>query len=231
MDKINFTGGFQFKTPSERAWKGIEGVLPRHKIILPNYGEDKDIFIAVKRNYDPQIINYLRAHHIKFTLFPKINLKSQLDSYNMEEAYRIVGAQTEVISSTKDINEYLKSFVPKFKLPKYKWKKNDHIDKTLKFLGINAGDCEVFIEKGITVITDKNGKIIAKVSPNNQKGTNFVFLYPKNADESLQKFAIDMYGNKYMFPKLEYKDFRKNFMNAVKIDSDRTFPQKNKEKI
>ena len=62
-------------------------------------------------------------------------------------------------------------------------------------------------------------------SPNNPKGVNFVYVYPKNLDESSQKFALNQEGERYNFGPFDMKDFHKNFMKNVKIDLGRKRPQ------
>ena len=225
MDRINFTGGFLIKSPTPAKWKKIEEVLPKHKIILPKYN-DSDVFVAVKPCYDPQIASQILAKKINFKFYPNINLKTRLDAHNMDEAYKIIGAQTEEISTFADLRQYIKSLKKPFRIPKYNWKPEDHIPKTFKVLGLEQENYVVKIKNGITIIKDKNGKLIAKASPNTDKGTNFIYVYPKNSDDSSKKLAVASEGEIFEFSPLQYMDFKKQFMRAVKIDNARKRPQK-----
>ena len=66
---------------------------------------------------------------------------------------------------------------------------------------------------------------MAKASPNNRNGVNFVYVFPKNNDESSKKIAITQEGDTYYFTPFELKIFWEKFMQNVKIDLGRKRPQ------
>ena len=112
-----------------------------------------------------------------------------------------------------------------FTLPKYVWKPNDHVKQTLDALNLDPSQCSIKMKKGVTTILDKSGKVIAKASPNSNKGVNYVYVMPKNADSSPRKLAVSYLGEIYEFPKIE-KEFGVKFSNAMQENRERMLPKK-----
>ena len=228
MDKINFTGGFLIRKPSVRMWHNFEAILPKKKAVFQKFNEEGDKFVVVKSSYDEGISDFILQKRLDFKYYPELNLKNRLNPHNVEQAHEIIDAQTNVIDTRKDLKNFFKACKTLIVIPKYKWKQNDHVEQTFKALGLDLSQHKYQIKNGITVIKDKSGKIIAKASPNNVNGTNFVYILPKNTDLSPRKIAVDYKGEIiYEFKGVDsYKDFSKNFIKAVKIDKGRTSSQK-----
>lgn len=233
MNNISFTGGFLLKRPTdETLWKQIQAELPSSKCIIEDFNEYGDKFFAIKSIYDRAMASVLMREKVQFRMYPDINLKSRLDPRNPEKARKIINAQTNLIEDEDELRQFIRTGGPKVLIEKYRWTPEDHVDKTYKALGLNKSDYITSKKDGITYIKDKSGKVVAMVSPNNNRGVNFVCVCSKtdNLDPSLEQFALDQNGNKRYFGPLQIKDFRKNFMQNVKIDLGRKRPQKT-EKI
>ncbi len=242
MNEINFCGGFLIEKPSIRMWNGIQENMPKKKCVFQNFNENGDKFFVIKSVYDKAMASYILSKNVKFKFYPEINLKNRLDPYSPEEAHRVISAQTYVIDSKSMLRKFINANTDVNIVPKYKWKPNDHIGKTLKALELNPDECNVKIISGVAYITDKKGIIIAKASPNNERGVNFVYVYPKhrgflsnkdkkgyfypqNTDDSPQRFALTQGGERHYFGALQTIDFQNKFKQNVKIDSGRIRPK------
>lgn len=228
MNDISFSGGYLIYKPSPTKWRNIKKALPSKKCVFEDYNDNGDKFFAVKSFYDREMAKIILSKKVKFKFFPDINLKTCLDSYYPEEAREVVASQTNVIETPKQLRKFIKVNTPKkvHSILKYRWKPEDHIEKTYKALELDSAEYPFYIEKGITYITDKNGKIVAKASPNNEKGINFVYEYPRRPDDSSRKFALIQGGETFDFGPLQWKQFETHFMQNVKIDQSRKRSQK-----
>ena len=71
----------------------------------------------------------------------------------------------------------------------------------------------------------KNGKIIAKASPNSQRGYNYVYVVSHN-DEMSQMLCVSYTGNvEHRFAPTDFKTFNTHFARNIKIDNGRKRPQ------
>lgn len=228
MDSINFQGGFFIGKPSSRVWNNIKAELPKHKCVFENFNENGDKFFAVKSCADSDMVGMILRKKVNFRFYPDINLKSRLDSYNPKQAQEIINSQTTIYETKEQLRQFLKDLPQKTVklIKKYHWKPNDHIDKTFEALGLNQNEYKTQIKSGITYIKDKSGKVIAKVSPNNERGVNFVYVYPRNYDEASKRFALSQSGETENFGPLQIIEFQNNFMKNVRIDLGRKRPQK-----
>ena len=227
MDNISFNGGFWIKSPKAEVWNSIKAEFPSSKCVFEEFNEQGDKFFAIKSVYDKAMTGFLWRNKIEFKLYPDLNLKNRLDPWNLEESKKIIDAQTNILETEDEIKEFIRTADKNLPviMPKYRWKPNDHIEKTYKAIGLNPTEYSHEITDGITYIKNKNGKIVAQASPNNAKGVNFIYVYPKNHDESSQKFALSQSGEKYYFGPFEMKNFYDKFMLNVKIDLGRKRPQ------
>lgn len=228
-NNINFQGGFLLKKPSTKMWGKIYNeTVPNNRVIIHDLFEKDNIFFASKTYYDSSILTYLLSKkNLKFTYYPEINLKSGLNGYYPEEAEKILNSST-AIETRKEMKKFIKPGInPNDTSLRYKWKVEDHIPQTFKALKLNSEDYKVKTKDFITAIYDKNGKIIAKVSPNNQVGINYAYIYPRYSDESFSMIAINHKGEIISRSNdiNSMKEFRKHFTNAVKIDAGRKRPQ------
>ena len=108
MDNINFTGGFLLKSPKPQQWSKIyDEIVPRNRVIVNDLKGKDNVFFATKNCYDPSILKYLIDNKVRFTFYPKINLKSRIDSYYPEKAAEILDAETEVITLKRKMLKYL----------------------------------------------------------------------------------------------------------------------------
>ena len=229
MNDISFNGGFLISKPSPTKWKNIKAQFPSNKCVFENYNSNGDKFFAIKSFYDREMIGVLLRKKVNFKFYPDINLKSRLDSYYPETAREIVNSQTNVIDTPDQLRKFIRECTPvkrKSPIVRYRWKPEDHIDKTYKALHIDSSQYQTEIIKGITYIKDVNGKIVAKASPNNERGVNFVYELPKTPNGESKMFALSQGGEKEPFSPLNYKEFHRLFMRNVKIDLARKRPQK-----
>lgn len=228
MDKINFTGGFLLKKPlPPEVWeKTYNEIIPHKRVIINDIPNIGDIFVASKRCYDNEIGLYLLNKKINFEYYPKIDLKTRLDSYYPEEAKSVLQEQKTVIRGETSLTKMFQLHKKmKTAIAKYKWKKNDHIKKTYEALELSSEDYTHTIKKNVTIITDKDGNLIAKASPNTNTGTNYVLVYPKpkNHVDPFRMVIIDYEGKKTMDSTNieDLKGFTKGFKKAIEIDRAR----------
>ena len=227
-NKISFQGGFLFKRPTnDTLWKEVVKELPSSKCIIEDFNEYGDKFFAIKSVYDRAMASVLIRKKVPFRLYPDINLKTRLDPRKPDEARKIIASQTNCIEDENEMRRFVSTGDKKVLIEKYRWVPEDHIDKTYKALGLEKSNHKTIIKDGITYIKNKNNETIAMVSPNNQRGVNFVYLRSKtdNSDPSLKKFALDLYGNRRYFGPLQTKEFHDLFMKNVRIDLGRKRPE------
>ena len=230
MDNINFTGGFLLKSPKPQQWSKIyDEIVPRNRVIVNDLKGKDNVFFATKNCYDPSILKYLIDNKVRFTFYPKINLKSRIDSYYPEKAAEILDAETEVITLKRKMLKYLetpqKSAVRQLK---YKWKPEDHIPQTLQALKLDKSQCKISTKNSVTTIKDLNDKLLAKVSPNNGRGISYALIYPRFGDEKLRMIATTHKGEIVTDTTDidKFVDFKEHFMHAVKFDLGRQRPKK-----
>ena len=230
MDNINFTGGFLLKAPKPQQWEKIYNeIVPKKRVIVNDLKGKDNVFFATKNCYDPSILKYLIENKVKFTFYPKINLKNRIDSYYPEKATEILDAETEVITLKRNMLKYLETPTKSaVKQLKYKWKPEDHIPQTLQALKLDKSQCKISTKNSITTIKDLNDKILAKVSPNNNRGISYALIYPRFGDEKLRMVVTTHKGEIVTdttdIDKLA--DFKKHFMHAVTLDLSRQRPKK-----
>ena len=229
MNEISFQGGYLLSKPTTRMWNIIQEELPKHKCIVKDINGEGDIFFSIKKVYDKDIASLILRKKLDFKFYPDIDLRTRIDSYFPEQSLKTIEAQTNVIETREQLREYIKSLQPKRVIvKKYHWKPNDHIEKTFKALGLNQSEYELEIKNFVTYIKDKKGNIIAKASPNNQIGVNFVYVYPQPQKDvrEAQRFALTQNGEREYFGALQSINFFKEFNKNVKIDAGRIRPQK-----
>ena len=232
MDKINFTGGFLLHKPDVKKWeKAYDEIVPRKRIIIHDLKEQDNIFFATPSCYDSSILKYLFGEKFKFTFYPDINLKNRLDAYYPEEAIKILDAQETVITDKRKMRKYIVEPKPcSIQSLKYKWKPNDNIEQTLTALKLDKEDMKIKTAKSVTTITDRNGKLVAKVSPNTAQGINYALVYPRYGNENLRMIAIDHHSQIITdTTDINYlQEFKERFIRAVKFDKGRVTSPKNK---
>lgn len=235
-NNINFKGGFLLKKPSRNMWEKIyNDTVPKNRVIINDLYEKDNIFFASKNFYDSQILSYLLSKkNLKFTYYPNVNLKNQFDSYYPEETIKVLDSEL-AIESRKEMRKFI---IPPtqnttLKSLKYKWKPEDHIGQTMKALNLSSENYSVETKNFITSIYDKNHKLVVRTSPNNQVGINYAVVYPRYSDEKTLWVAIDHHGK--IINKSSDIDalasFKKEFLQAVKIDAGRRRAAKNKKFI
>ncbi len=233
MNDINFKGGFLIKGPiKDELWNEIKLGLPKRKCLFEKFQEEADKFVAVRSVYDREVASLIVRNGVKFKFYPEINLKTRLDYREPEKAFEVVNSQTNFIENQDELREFIRKTVPKrpCMVKRYYWEPNDHIDKTYNALGLKQSDYKTEIKNGITYIKDSKGNIVAKASPNNADGVNFVYVCPTILEGS-KRFALTQGGEKFYFGPLKVIDFQKNFLKNVSIDLHRKRPGTKSEKI
>lgn len=223
---INFNGAFLVKNTSLETWNLMKATFPKKKCAIPNLNSNGDRFIAVKDCYDILIADFINKNKdIKFEYFPNINLKSMLDPEKPKEAESFIRAQTNVIKTRTQMMNYIRKVRKQFMIPdQYYWKPGDHIEQTMKALGLNTDQYRTYDKNGITFIKDKTTKkVIAKASPNSNNGINYVYVNSGvNGNPSSRKLAIDHTGKIiWEYSVIDIKSFKDNFLRAINIDEER----------
>lgn len=230
MDNVSFNGGFLIHKPSPAMWEKVYNeIVPKRRIIANDIFEKNNILFVSKSIYDRDVLTYLLSkRNLKFSFYPNINLKTRLDSYFPKEIEKVLSSE-HCTDSRKEIRAFIKQTTkPLNAILKYKWKSGDHIPQTFKALNMNSENYNIVTKNFISSVYDKNGKLIAKISPNNQQGINYAILYPRYKEELLTMYAINYQGE--ILSKSNdinsLNEFKKNFLHAVKIDAGRLRPTK-----
>ncbi len=239
-NNINFTGGFLIRNVANSTIldKVYDEIVPKKRIILQDLFEKGDFFFASKSCYDKEISEYLIKRGFKFFYYPELNLKSRLSAWEMDKAIEKINSSS-VITDEDEIVKQASKFEINHAPMRYRWKENDHIQQTinaLKRLSNSDTSPIQFDEKNVlistnnhlTVIKSKDGKLIAKVSPNNDKGISYAMIYPKYGDEHML-FMSTNYKGEIFSPTKDIdnlKEFMKKFRNAMKVDASRKRPNK-----
>ena len=200
MDNINFTGSFVIKSPGKTGWKAImRDMVPESAFIKGNFLGKGNMFIANNDRYDNEVATYLTNSNYVFNYYPNINLKSGIQNMpvKMLEA-KIKGEKA--ISDTKEILKQAKEAENKHIPQNYTRKAGDHIAQTLKALNsveyIPVDSLHWVTIKGETIFVDRNGKLVAKASPNNPRGFNFIQVFPRyTTSENMEMIKADFEGN------------------------------------
>ena len=197
MDRINFTGGFLLVKPKPEVWESAYNkAIPRsaRNIVYDLYNEG-NIFVVIKNCYDGDVLRYFIDKKIDFKYYPKVNTKNQFDRHNPEAARKILDSQDEVLTGddTNALEKYMK--FRRFRDKQLNYSRDTHTKKAFKVLGINENNFNVDTKNYITSITDKDGRLVAIVSPNDHRGINYVIAYPRYSDEDLTMYKIDFNGN------------------------------------
>ena len=239
---VNFKGGFWIKKPKvskkvavNDVWNEIQNIMPRHTQIIENFNEAGDKFYAIKTCYDKEIAYKLLQLKHSFKFYPDINLKSRLDGRFPKESMDVVNSQEKILVDRKGIDDFFAQSTVNYKsISDYKWYPTDYIDQTLKYLGLKKEDCKIDLKDSIAVISDKSGKVIAKASPNNHSGYNYVYVHSKYNDKTAQSHADDLSQmlclnykgeREARFAPDEFMKFYDLFMRNVKIGRGRKLPQ------
>ena len=232
MDRINFTGGFLLKKPSPKMWEKIytDNLQDKKRIIINDLYEAGNVFFATKSGHDSNILKYLlNKRNLQFTFYPNINTKCRFDNQFPDEAVKRLDTELAV-TDRKEIKKYIKPdpiISPARKLL-YKWKQNDHIEQTFKALKLDPENYTTKTKNHITRIYNRNGTLIAKVSPNTTAGINYVYEYPHFSNTNFRMLTINHNGEILSQTQNIEKmtEFNEYFKKAVKFDMGRTNPTK-----
>ena len=239
MNNINFKGAYYLENPPVRMWHKIQKDIVSKGAITREFQDSKDKFFVLDNCFDNSMVKYLTKKRFKFTYYPNIKpLEFNLDYTKkmIDEIFKI--HNITAINTRKSLLQHVASIEKSKpnvrKICTYKWKPNDHIDKTLEFLKLSKDDCIVVKANNVTVLYKKKKndflsnldkeslEKIASVSPNDMGGINYVYVYPKNYYESAKRFELDQNGNlKTEYEHSDFKEFFDKFYNCVKIDKKR----------
>ena len=200
MDNINFTGGFLVKKTGVIGWrKIIKQILPNSAYLKGNFLGKGNMFISVNNKYDKEIATYLLSRNFVFSYYPNIDQKSGICSRPKDLAEALVSS-SKVITDKKQIMAHVKE-VERASIPiGYIRKPNDHMEQTLNVL--RQADNIPPVEKlssqtknKVTIFTDRNGNVVAKASPNNARGKNFILIFPRYDENLMEMVKTDFQGN------------------------------------
>ena len=229
MAKVSFTGSFLLKQPNKTAYEEFyEKVLPKSKrVVVPDVINTGNKLVTVKNCYDREIAEYLLKKSFDFVYYPNADLKRKFNPQDPKAAAEILGKEKKVIKDKEVIRAYAENLEYSKKPIEYRWEPDDHIDKTINALNLEKKDCIITnIDNILSIYDNKNCRLIAKASPNNDNGENFVYLYPTPSNTILAKISYDGRMDFYLCDKSSLEDFKWHFYNAVKIDKARQHPTK-----
>lgn len=227
MDNISFTGGFLIRHNSFSHWNKIyNSIIPKQRFLKHNLFSKKNVFVVTKDEHDKAIADYLYTNNIAFSYYPNINFKSYVHNMNKEALEAFVKSETEM-TNEHEIKSFVakraKSFIPE----DYVWSMNDHIPQSLNALRtidyLDVDTLKPVTKKHITTFFDKDGRMVAKASPNSSRGINIVFAYPRFKDEQFVMIKTDYNHN--IRSKTDdinlLTEYNRNFMIAVNEDRKR----------
>lgn len=218
---INFNGAFLIKSFSPQAQMELLKLIPKKKILFDNFQKEGNVLFVTKPSKDILAADFIKGNHLKFKYYPALSTKSGFVENHPDEAAKILKSNKDnVITTLKDMFKYL---TPKPKAKKAPKDRRDILEHVFKALELDQSDVIIKKTNGYTLLTDKTGRPMARISPQGRFGTNFVLVEGKNSDESSKRYAIDEAGNiiaKYSSFK-GFKQFRKNFAAAVHFNKDK----------
>ena len=200
MDNINFTGSFVIKKPGKTGWNKImHEMMPDTSFVKGNFLGKENMFVATSDRYDREVATYLMNANFAFNYYPNINLKSGICSMPVKAIESVVSA-SKVLTGKKEIIKHVAEVEKKFIPHDYVRKANDHIIQTINALKqlqhIPVDTLNHFTIKGETLFVDRNGKLVAKASPNNPRGFNFIQVFPRySTSEDMEMIKTDYTGN------------------------------------
>jgi len=231
---INFKGNYLIARPPQKLWNKLKKEIICRNGKITELANSGNKLIFVDNSFDDYLHRYLIKKRFDFSYnSAKDSAYDEISTINslfpvLKKSHRGISSQRKhqlrSIKKACDTNALL-----------YKWQANDYIQKTLKLLNINERECYISTEKNVTNIyrIPKNTpqylyniedmEKIAACSPNNNEGTNFVYIYPKIYGEPTKRIAIDRKGNiKKEYSLDEFKNFYAEFLDSVKIETKRT---------
>lgn len=230
MDKINFTGGFLItQVPKTTTLSKLyDEAIPHKRCIIFNLFKKNNFFFSTKDCYDESIVDYLTKNEYIFSYFPNINLKSRLEPYQLKETEERLSKEI-VLTDISKIEEHIQSKMKGSKPIKYHLKKNDPIESVIKALDLkNVNTLDIKTKNNFITIKDKDGNLVAKISPFDNKGICYVMKYPILSDEEMRYIAIN-YEGKEISNTAEVdnlQNFMTNFKNAMKFDKEKNHTEK-----
>ena len=221
-NKINFTGSFVIKKPGRVKWKEIvRDMLPENSYIKGNFLGQGNMFVATSDRYDNEVVTYLINHNYVFSYYPKVNKKSgicNMPQSMIEELVEGSEALTKRKAIVKAATEAENRYIP----DSYVRKPDDQIPQTMNALRtvehIPVDSLKPLTINGETLFVDSKGKLVAKASPNNPRGFNFIQIYPRyTTSEDMEMIKADYTGSiNYRTKNIDkLRLFKRDFMAAV----------------
>ena len=228
-NKINFTGSFVIKKPGKIGWKKImRDMLPENSFIKGNFLGRGNMFVSVSDRYDREIATYLTNGNYVFNYYPNVNRKSGICNMPQTMIEELVKG-SKVLSERGEIEKYVTEVENKYIPDDYVRKPNDHIPQTIKALSslehVPVKTLKPITVKGETLFVDSNGNLVAKASPNNPRGFNFIQVFPRySTSEDMEMIKADYAGNiNYCTKNIDkLRPFKRDYLAAVNSVNTRT---------
>ena len=222
MDNINFTGSFVIKNPGKIGWKNImRDMIPESAFIKGNFLGKGNMYVASSDRYDNEIATYLINSNFAFNYYPNINLKSGVCNMPVNTIESTI-KDSKVLTDKKEIRKYTSEVERKYIPKNYVREANDHISQTINALKqvehIPVDFLKHFTYKGETIFVDRNGKLIAKASPNNPRGFNYIQIFPRySTSEDMYMIKTDYTGQIHYITKNidKLRLFKRDYLAAV----------------
>ena len=207
---MNFTGAFLLRTPEASAFDEFynQNIKDRVKyVVTPHVKGEDNLLIVVKQAWDGKILNALLQTNLNFAYYPNVSFKDRIQHDETKTAEEVLDRQQIVLEQPAEILSYLRRLQNS--------KLDINVSQTLNYLNLVSGD--VIIKgknknKRIKLIFDKNQNLIAKVSPKNEKGEHFAFIYPRYSDEVTRHLIFAQDGTCRSAE--NYFDFKAKFIEA-----------------
>lgn len=188
-DNINFKGAFLVHKPTKILQQGIMSRTGKHRQIFHDFAQKGDMLLITRKGRDSEIAEFITQHRANFKVYPKLSTKSGFDDQKPLEAMEILkNTNTPVLTKKTELIDWYKLYDVFVRKAENKQKKlNDNI---FKALGFNKKEEIIKNKNGYSIITDTNGKLLAKVSAPGRYGISFAYIEPKTTDDSPLRYAI-----------------------------------------
>ena len=214
---INFKGAFLIKKTSPEVKRNlINSFEKKGKFVYDNFKNTNDLFLVVRDEKDKFVADFINKHNItNFKYFPSLNTSSGFHYNKPEEADKIIKEKKpKYIKTINTLIKYFKNLGVDLNESDKKY-----INETLKAVNIKPKEHRIENNAGYYIVKDKNNTTVARISPKNKYGINFIHVIPKCTDHSPIRYSVKDGIKLAKFEKPdEVKAFLDSFDKAVKYN-------------
>ena len=212
---INFNGTFVIKKASPVIKREVMPLLGTKCHVFNNIPCEGDMLYVVRDSKDADVAKYIADNSLDFMYYPELAIAD----FNKDKPHlaknKITYTRTKVISRWNEMLKLLNLNSKKFKLNEFK-KVSEIMDKQeiKNYLEVDKSECMPKLHHG--VVTVKHGKKnLLKVSPENEQGKTYIYVFPKYESGSPSRYSMDKDGNLFKYNDKNSRIFMQNFNDAI----------------